>query len=229
MAVFRPSPMLADVAGSVGGLTFQRHRGQHVIMTRARGTNTQSPRQLQQRALGQQVAAAWRALSDAERVQWTAASKIVPGPPDAFGVPKQLSPFAFFLWQQMYVTAATFPPATTPAALTPDTRLSGFTVDTVLGGPWTVTHDSTTGTSSWVGPIFCARPFQDYEPNRWPAERMVGNQRWVDASSPNLLPGFEAAFGAPIEGEYLRFRTLAIQNTGYFKGQSVFYVAQVYT
>jgi len=229
MATVRPSALLADIRGSLGDVTFQAHRGQLVAKSRARVTNRQSPRQLTQRALGAQRANTWLSLSEQDRTAWTAASKIIPGPRDKFGIPKQLTPFAFFLYQSMYLTAANFPPSTTPTSLTIDTRLTAFAVDLALAGPWTVTHESPVGTSSWVGPIFCSRPFRNSEPSRWPAERMVGNQRWTDSGTPDLLPGFEAAFGAPIEGEFLRFRTLPIMSLGLFKGPSIYFVGQVYT
>jgi hypothetical protein len=135
--------------------------------------------------------------------------------------------FEFWLYQRMDFDAQGFPPTGLPKVLVSATQVSSIEVSTPDGGPWYATHDGEPFTSSWVGPIFGARSFSVTPPGSWRVERMIFNDRYVDASPTNLYPLFTAALGTPAVGEWVRFRTRRILSIPRFRGPDVVYVTQV--
>lgn len=227
MASILPGVVVSDIRGSVGSATFQRSRGQYVLMRRARQRNRQTKGQLERRALGKRRAAEWQALSDSEREAWRRAAETFEGARDRFGRARRMGAYEFWLYQRMDLEAESFPPGGLPNELIAATQVSEIEVTTPIGGPWHASHDGYPGTSSWVGPIFGARSFSRSKPGSWRVERMIFNGRYVDSSPDDLQPLFEAALGAPALGEWIRFRTRRIMSVPRFRGPDVIYETYV--
>ena len=70
MARVKFSPIVTDIAGSIGGITFQRNKFGNTMRQKPLPLNPASDAQYNVRQKIAAIQAAWRALSDADRLQW---------------------------------------------------------------------------------------------------------------------------------------------------------------
>ena len=70
MARVKFSPIVTNISGSVGGVTFQRNKFGHTMRQKPLPTFTPSVSQLAVRTHMATVQRAWQALTDAQRTQW---------------------------------------------------------------------------------------------------------------------------------------------------------------
>lgn len=75
MATFRPSPLIAEISGSVGGVTFLSGAGPGVIQLRGRQRRRHQRPGLEPRAITGDLNNAWAGLTVAQRDGWQAAAK----------------------------------------------------------------------------------------------------------------------------------------------------------
>lgn len=64
-------PLLAELSGSVGGLTWSHNKGGQYVRQRATPTNPTTEAQTFARSVLSQLSAGWASLDDAERAEWT--------------------------------------------------------------------------------------------------------------------------------------------------------------
>jgi len=70
MATFTPGPLVGSLSGPLGSVVFSRHRGVPVIRSRRTHGPTSSQLSLLRRSQLQRAQAAWRALSDNQRLRY---------------------------------------------------------------------------------------------------------------------------------------------------------------
>jgi len=70
MASIKLGPMITDIAGSVGGATFQRNRFGMTMRAKPLPLYSETPAQYNIRRLIISLQYSWQALTDAERLQW---------------------------------------------------------------------------------------------------------------------------------------------------------------
>lgn len=227
MAIMEPGPLAGRIVGSIGGITFTNQKGKQIITQRQRHCDKKTNKQLAHRALVAQRAQEWRDLTDSQRADWEAAASTVQGPVDTFGTEQNLAAFNFFMWQRTYPSFGGFPPLDTPLSLSRSAFLEAFEIPLPESGPWTVTSTLSNAGPRWVGPIYCARSMRNVRPKVWKQERLVRTWNWLQASPQNLYDQWVDNFGAPIVGEWLRFRAVRNMTDDHFKNQSIYYVAQV--
>lgn len=77
MARITPSPLVAAISGTIGGINFAAPGSHAYVRSSRTWTNPRTATQQTQRAQVQRLRAAWEALTDAQRTQWArAASQI---------------------------------------------------------------------------------------------------------------------------------------------------------
>jgi len=72
MAIFAPGPLASQISGSIGALTFARHRGRPVVRMRPSKLTATSQTILLRRARFALAMRAWPTLSDYHKAQWLA-------------------------------------------------------------------------------------------------------------------------------------------------------------
>lgn len=97
MALLKLGPMVADIRGSVGGVTFARNRGGAYARNRTAPLNPQSPRQVAVRTILAQLATAWTiTLTQAQRDAWELYADNVPLP-NSLGELRKVSGLAMYV------------------------------------------------------------------------------------------------------------------------------------
>lgn len=138
MAIIRPGSLVGAISGALGGAVFANTRAGLIV--RPRGVRTgQAGAQLSlvQGSVGR-VAAAWNALTDAQRAAWVTAAAARPYP-NRLGVMRPLSGYQLYSMfaQEIYAGSP-------PAALAPPSAASIYAptfvgVNFLEGGPWVLT------------------------------------------------------------------------------------------
>ena len=70
MARIKLAPLVTDIAGSIGGVTFQRSRFGMIIRSKPLPIHSETSAQYRIRRLIASLQYSWQALTDAERLQW---------------------------------------------------------------------------------------------------------------------------------------------------------------
>jgi len=70
MARVKFSPIVTDISGSVGGLTFQRNKFGNTLRSKPLPLHSETPAQYNIRQKITSIQQAWQALTDAQRLQW---------------------------------------------------------------------------------------------------------------------------------------------------------------
>lgn len=99
MAIFKASPIIGGISGSIQGITFANPRGSPVLRKRQLSRKSLSPSQLSQRASFQASVAAWATFSDAQRAAWRAAASQITLT-NRLGLSRNLSGFQYYLWKR---------------------------------------------------------------------------------------------------------------------------------
>lgn len=208
-------------SGSYQGMTASRNRFGQYMRTRAAPVQPRTPAQLNQRARMTTNAAAWRALTDAQRAGWLSLGLSMPRA-DALGQVYTLNGFmAFCSINNNLLDAGDAAISNAPAIVTPPDLVTATVTLTAVA--FSVAYTATPLAAgvrlfTWVSPQQSAgRRFNgDY--------RLLSVSAAAAASPANILAAYTAKFGVPVVGNRI-FLGLQTYQAG-FKG-SPFNVSQV--
>lgn len=208
-------------SGSYQGMTASRNRFGQYMRTRASPVQPRTTAQLNQRARMTTNAAAWRALTDAQRAGWLSLGLSLTRT-DALGSTYTMNGFmAYCSVNNNKLDAGDAAVSDAPTIVTP-ADIATATV-TLTGIAFSVAYTATplpaaTRLFIWVSPQRSAGRFfnGDY--------RLLTVTAAAAASPANILAAYTAKFGVPVTGKRI-FISLETYNGG-FKG-SPFNVAQV--
>lgn len=208
-------------SGSEAGTTFSRNRFGQYSRRRAVPVQPRTPAQLNQRALQTLNAAAWRALTDAQRAGWLSLGLQMTRS-DSLGQTYDLNGFlAYCSINNNNVAAGNAAVSAAPALTTPPDLLT--VTLTLSAAAFSVAYTAT--------PLAAGvRLFIFASPQRSAGVKFNGDYRLIAvtaaaaASPANILTAYTAKFGAPVVGNRI-FVSLATYQLG-FKG-SPFNVGQV--
>lgn len=208
-------------SGSAAGQTASRNRFGQYLRTRASPVQPRTPAQLNQRARMSTNAAAWRALTDAQRAGWLSLGAGVTRT-DSLGQVYTLNGFmAYCSVNNNLLDAGDAAVSDAPAIVTPPDLLTATV--TLTAAAFSIAYTATPLAAGnrlfiWVSPQQSAgRKFNgDY--------RLLTVTAAAAASPANVLAAYTAKFGVPVVGNRI-FISLETYKGG-FKG-SPFNVAQV--
>lgn len=208
-------------SGSYQGMTASRNRFGQYMRTRASPVQPNTVAQLNQRARFTTNAAAWRALTDAQRYGWASLGAMI-SRTDSLGSSYTLNGFmAYCSVNNNKLDAGDAAVAAAPVIVTPGDLISATV--TLSGVAFSIAYTATplpaaTRLFVWVsGQQSAGRNFNgDY--------RLLAVTAAAAASPHNALAAYTARFGVPVTGNKI-FISLETYNGG-FKG-SPFNVAQV--
>jgi hypothetical protein len=208
-------------SGSAAGTTSSRNRYGQYKRTRATPVQPRTPAQLNQRALMSTNAAAWRALTDAQRAGWLSLGAMI-SRTDSLGQTYTLNGFAAYCSvNNNKLAAGDAVVADAPAIVTPGDLLT-VTV-TLTSAAFSIAYTAT--------PLAAGvRLFIYASPQASAGRKFNGDYRLISvtaaaaASPANVLAAYTAKFGAPVTGNRI-FMSLVTYKGG-FQG-SPFNVAQV--
>ena len=202
---------VTELSGKFGGSVGTRNQSGNILRNRVKGTNAKTNSQITQRGKFSNTSAAWRGLTAAERLAWNTAAASGEWPyQNRLGETRQ--PSGFQLYSRLNnnlaaigATVITAPPlkqsftqitlgTLTAAAGTPALSLA-FTG--VLAADETMVCEATYGTSPGV-----SRP-SNY--------RKIAN--YASTTPANLLAGYQAIFGNPIEATKIFIRCKLVNET----------------
>jgi hypothetical protein len=208
-------------SGSAAGTTSSRNRYGQYKRTRATPVQPRTPAQLNQRALMTTNAAAWRALTDAQRAGWLSLGAMI-SRTDSLGQTYTLNGFAAYCSvNNNKLAAGDAVVSDAPAIVTPGDLLT-VTV-TLTNAAFSIAYTATPLAAS-------TRLFIYASPQASAGRKFNGDYRLVAvtaaaAASPhNLLAAYTAKFGVPVTGNRI-FLSLVTYKGG-FQG-SPFNVSQV--
>jgi len=199
MAIMRPSAIVGDISGSIGGQTFVRSKAGLVISSRGRHTKTTNKAAIQNQATFQWVRAYWKKLTEEQRTQWVQAALIYPHT-NRLGIKKPMSGFQMFIaqnkfnnngaiggYQQMKLTPS-------GSSFTVQWKLSSFSVVSgglkgysTIGGPYPL---------GVTGVVYGARTFSNAPRRSWFNWKVVGG-----GNLGSNLSFWDANVGDPEVGE----------------------------
>lgn len=208
-------------SGSAAGDTMSRNRFGQYMRSRAIPVQPRTPEQLVQRARMSSNAAAWRALTDAQRMGWEALGAQITRT-DALGQAYTLNGFmAYCSVNNNKLDAGDATVAAAPAIVTPVGLISATITLTAVA--FSIAYTATPLAANTRLFIFCS-------PQKSAGRQFNGDYRLIAvtaaaaASPANVLAAYTARLGVPVVGQKV-FISLATYNGG-FKG-SPFNVAQV--
>lgn len=208
-------------SGSQAGTTASRNRFGQYMRTRATPVQPGTPAQLNQRARMSTNAAAWRALTDAQRAGWLSLGAMI-SRTDSLGQVYTLNGFmAYCSVNNNLLDAGDSAVSDAPAIVTPADLLT--VTLTLTAAAFSIAYTATPLAAGVKLFIFASpqasagRKFNgDY--------RLIAVTAAAAASPHNLLVAYTAKFGVPVVGNRI-FLSLQTQKAG-FRG-SPFNVAQV--
>lgn len=189
-------------SGSSGGQTSSRNRFGQYRRTRATPVNPNTPAQGQSRGRMAANAAAWRALTDAQRAGWSALGESMVRT-DALGQSYTLTGFmAYCSVNNNLLNAGSAVVSDAPSLLTPS-ALTSATV-TTTGGTLSLAYTATPLPAGAKLLVFAG-------PGRSAGRGFEGDYRLIHvsaaaaASPANILSAYTAKFGAPVVGQKIFF------------------------
>lgn len=208
-------------SGSYQGMTASRNRFGQYMRTRASPVQPRTSPQLNQRARMTTNAAAWRALTDAQRAGWLSLGLSITRT-DSLGSSYSMNGFmAYCSVNNNKLDAGDAAVSDAPAIVTPGDLISATV--TLTAAAFSIAYTATPLAAGvrlfiWVSPQKSAGRFfnGDY--------RLLSVTAAAAASPANVLAAYTARFGVPVVGKRI-FIGLQTYNGG-FKG-SPFNVAQV--
>lgn len=202
MAIFRASPLIGNITGTLGGIAFVNSKAGPVIRARPRRTKTTNPRTLEMRVKLQSLRHAWQRLTEEQRTAWrqSAAGYAFT---NRIGVTSRLSGFNMFVKVNALGYNVPSVPLNPPVLDPPPLTRSGSRIlsrfEVISGGLKTFFLE--TGT---IGPVnhafvYCARTFSSAPRRFWNTFKLV-----YDAEQfPGLhdMPDWDSLIGDPQVGE----------------------------
>ncbi len=96
MAIFRPSPLVASISGSVGGIQFLSGAGGNVVRARPGKRSQKTKAVLNQQAVYNGAVRAWQGLVPEQRELWVAMARVL-SRRNKLSLPRKLSPFQTYM------------------------------------------------------------------------------------------------------------------------------------
>lgn len=198
-------------SGSADGTTASRNRFGQYMRRRAVPVQPRTTAQLNQRARLTTNAAAWRALTDAQRAGWTSLGLLITRT-DSLGQTYDLTGFgAYCSVNNNRLDAGDAAVSDAPAIVTPADLLTATI--TLTGASFSIAYTAT--------PLAAGvRLFIRVSPQRSAGRKFNGDYRLIAvtaaaaASPANILTAYTAKFGAPVTGNRL-FISLQTYQTGF--------------
>lgn len=198
-------------SGSENGMTASRNRFGQYMRRRATPVQPRTPAQLQQRARMSTNAAAWRALTDAQRAAWLSLGLMMTRT-DSLGQSYDLNGFlAYCSVNNNNLDAGNSAVSTAPAIVTPPQLLTAAI--TLTGAAFSIAY---TATPLGAG----QRLFIRCSPQRSAGVKFNGDYRLIAvtaaaaASPANILAAYTAKFGAPVTGNRI-FSSFQVYQGGF--------------
>jgi hypothetical protein len=208
-------------SGSAAGQTSSRNRFGQYLRNRASPVQPRTPAQLNQRARMSTNAAAWRALTDAQRAGWLSLGAMITRT-DSLGQTYTLNGFmAYCSVNNNLLDAGDAAVSDAPAIVTPPDLLT-VTV-TLTAAAFSIAYTATP-LAAGVRLFIFASPQQSAGRKFNGDYRLIAITAAAAASPHNLLAAYTAKFGVPVVGNKI-FISLGTQKAG-FRG-SAFNVGQV--
>jgi len=125
MALITPGPLVQEISGSVGGVTFRQGAAAPTVAARRPFRRTSSPQALRWKAAMGNARLLWNATSPADRAVWNACAAAYPRT-DRLGIQRTWTGRRAFTRLAAFALACGLnPPDATPWLLTPPTPLLG--------------------------------------------------------------------------------------------------------
>jgi hypothetical protein len=190
-------------SGSVNAETSSRNRFGQYVRRRAVPVNPASGRQLLARASTQEFAAAWRALTDAQRAAWTSLGSQMQRT-DSLGQVYTLTGLQAFTSVNNTLRISGQPTVTDPPPLTTPDPLASITV-TLSTSAFSVAFTPTPlGAQEWIQ--IWASPQRSAGRQFENDFRLVFAGALASASPANILAAYSARFGSPQAGNRIFIR-----------------------
>lgn len=138
MAIFRPGGVAGSVSGALGGQVYVNSRSGPVIRRRGVRSGGPSIAAVAARGMPGRVAAAWQALTDAQRDAWRTAAAGLRFP-NRLGVMRAITGYQLYASYVMDVYLGSAPASLTPPAASSIYQPAGVTAYFIEGGPYAVT------------------------------------------------------------------------------------------
>jgi len=203
MALVRFGPMTTAASGRLGSTCFSRQGGSPIIRSNPLPRRSDSQLRLATKALFSHGRAAWRALSEAERLPWHTAATQFPTS-NRLGLSRQLSPFALFM---QCALRNLFQGDAVPSAPSPTGNIDIATPLSISLFPNGPAQIAFSGYYNYAFPNVTilaqrlCRTHPDLPGQLW---RAIVHQRMQDQGI-NFWPALCAAFGTPQPLEWYRF------------------------
>jgi hypothetical protein len=211
---YAPSALIGRMSRSAGSTTASHNRYGAYLRNRVIPTNPQTAKQLNVRASIAAGATAWKALTAAQRLQWTALGANIIRT-DTLGQPYDLTGLQAFILTRRNLFTIGQAYVSTPAAYAPPNALTTFTMANAVGvitATWTPTP---LGASEYIV-IEATRPVSpgiSFMPRGAYKTIFVGA---AASASPQVLTAqYAAVFGAPPNGTKVFARAYVINSNGY--------------
>jgi hypothetical protein len=198
-------------SGSFRGDTSSRNRNGQYYRNRATPVQPRTPEQLAQRAIMGNNAAAWRALTDAQRAGWASLGLSITRT-DSLGQAYTLTGFqAYCSVNNNKLTVGDATVAAAPAIVTPGTLLTATI--TLTAAAFSVAY-TTTPLAAGIRLLMFVSPQRSAGVTFNGDYRLIGFTAAAAASPHNLLAAYTARFGVPVVGNRL-FLSLQLYSGGF--------------
>lgn len=211
MAIYRNSPLIGGISGSIGAMTFVNSSRGIVVRTRPlkkRFTTEASSIQTSKNAL---LRLRWSQLTDAQRLAWTSIAATITRT-NRLGQSRTLSGFQLLIMHGMFLTATEITALDDPPQAIVSTTFPTPGLIFSQGGPYTVSVAVPPMPASTLVYTYGARPFQDFEPAFFNNFKLLGRDSFTPPTFlRNIQTIWEARLGALITDEIVavRFRLRA--------------------
>jgi len=206
MAIVRPSPIITQISGSLGSVTFRRGRGCTILARRPTKTRVQSLAQLERRAALARATHHWAALSSDDKATWAnVATQITHTNP--LGQRIKYTGFQLAVRHNTFRALAAIPMIDVPPA---SVSAPGPDYAYITLGPTIIT-----GVCHFQSPVTVRRVW--YFAQRCFQCRPVGTNYWTfikyysgqATDFDALRTEFEAKLGHPDAGECVKYRIIS--------------------
>jgi len=213
MAIFKPGPLATDITGSVGGVTFVRHRGNNIARHRPAKKKKTSARALAHRARYARQHNAWVNLTPLERLAWRIFAAQY-ATTNRLGLPRNLTAYQCFMKTALPLDGNFGPPVLTNPPLYTSIMPTISTWQFQNGGGKTITIAN--GTLPTTAYIWGARPITTNPLrtfNRWTFLTKLTNS--VSPQTLDFTTAWDQLLGDPAVGETCAVRIYTKRESEY--------------
>ncbi len=205
MALIRTGPVVADISGKVGAVTFAQTKNGTILRSNGIHVKATSARTLLRESHYALARNGWNAKDEAQRQNWITAATQVKYP-NRFGEPHNLSGFQFFMKIALLLAATNDFPTLEPPQMLPTVPLLNPGLSIVIGGTYQWTFDNPGGLSGMAGFTYAARPFT--------TSPTTSSRYWkfiergvIGFGNPQIFQdSFNEQMGTPLVGERIGIR-----------------------